>query len=319
MHLTSPCRRGEAGVRVLPRASRGNPTGILLLLSLFLFAARAPGAEPLHVGVVGAAGLPVADTGVQTYLQTGYPANRSGSVNAADFWWSQSPCPAAVKIKFFRPSGSGRYVYLDQRGPFDVATAPQSVRLEPPVRLRTGDLIAITKLTDCGSPVTAGQAAPGGVNPPPLPPYYRIAGDVVTDIVPAGPVPSDGPAVWVSAQDTGLTLSNGRFLVYVVATNPRTAGTTSGYPVALGDRAGYFSLPDFTEDPSFPEIVVKMVDATGSPSLGGGFWFFHAPLTDVDYEITVLDRARFRTWTYTSSKGGPEQLCGGVDTGIPGP
>ena len=63
-----------------------------------------------------------------------------------------------------------------------------------------------------------------------------------------------------------------------------------------------------------------VIAATGSPALGGDFWFFHAPLTDLQYTITVTD-SRFRTVrTYTSTSGSPGQLCGGVDTSaFPGP
>ncbi|MEO8430123.1 MAG: hypothetical protein ABI592_01350 [Acidobacteriota bacterium] len=289
-----------------------------VLLCVILLGGGLAAGDQFYVGVVGSGGLPIPDPGVQTYLQTGYPANHDGAVNEAGFWWSESPCPGAVKLKFFRPSG-GRYIFLGQRGPFDVTVGQETVSLDPPMRLRKGDLIALTKLTECGSPVTAGQAAPAGVTPPPLPPYFRVDGDVVTDIVPSIPVPVTGPAVYVHAEDRGLALLHGRFVVFLSATNPRTNGTTSGYAVPLGDRAGYFSLPDFTEDPSFPEIVVKMVDATGSPSLGGGFWFFHAPLTDVDYLISVVDTQHSAVRTYTSSSGTPGLLCGGVDTGIPGP
>ena len=66
--------------------------------------------------------------------------------------------------------------------------------------------------------------------------------------------------------------------------------------------------------------MIKMVDATGSPALGGDFWFFHAPLTDVQYTITVTDSRFLTVRTYTNTSGSPGQLCGGVDTSaFPGP
>ena len=90
--------------------------------------------------------------------------------------------------------------------------------------------------------------------------------------------------------------------------------------MARGDIAGYFSLPDFTGDPRFPEVTVKMVDATRSPALGGDFWFFHAPLTDVQYTLTVKDQHTGAVKTYSNSSASPSQLCGGVDTSaFPGP
>jgi hypothetical protein len=102
--------------------------------------------------------------------------------------------------------------------------------------------------------------------------------------------------------------------------NPRNGAVTFGVPNPLGDSAGYFSLPDFTGDPTFPEIMVKMVDATGSPALGGDFWFFHSPLTDVQYTLTVTDQATLAVRTYTNTSGSPGQLCGAADTSaFPGP
>jgi len=88
----------------------------------------------------------------------------------------------------------------------------------------------------------------------------------------------------------------------------------AGVPNPLGSSAGFFSLPDFTGDPTFPEVTVKMVDATGSPALGGDFWFFHAPLTDVQYTLTVEDRTTGAVKTYSNGSSSSGQLCGGVDT-----
>ncbi len=68
---------------------------------------------------------------------------------------------------------------------------------------------------------------------------------------------------------------NGRFSSTLQATNPRNGADTAGVPIPGNDRFGSFSLPGFTGDPAFPEIIVKMADATGlPPPFGGGFWFF---------------------------------------------
>lgn len=270
--------------------------------------------QTLFLGTAGGGGLPVPVTGVETFLQTGYAAGRDGSVNVAGFYWSKTPCPGAVKIKFFRPL-NGQFLFVDQRGPFDATSTQQEVRLDPPVLVHAGDLVAITNVTTCGGPVTATQASLGlPYVPPPLPPYYAIPGDVVTDILPASPVPTSGEAVFVNAVDRGLALLGGRFQATILAVNPRTGLVVSGYPVSLGDRAGYFSFPDLTYDTTFPEVVVKMVDARASPDAGGSFWFFHSPLTDLQYTITVTDTKAFTSRTYSSSSGGPGQLCGAVDT-----
>jgi len=295
-----------------------------LFVALLWFGAQSLLAQFMFVGAGGGGGGPAPVSGVETFLQTGLAAPRDGFVNLAEFNWTQSPCPGAVKIKFFRPSNETpprEFIYLDQRGPFDVTSTYQLQRLEPSVALKRGDLIAITNMTSCGGPVIAAQPPLPEPFPPP-PPYYAVPGDVTSNIVPTTPIPTSGPAVSVAAIDLSLLLLTGRFRVTLVATNPRTGAVAIGYPTfsSQSDAAGFFSLPDFTGDPTFPEVVVKMVDATGAPALGGGFWFFHAPLTDARYTITVVDQRTGAIKTYTNNPGSPGQLCGGADTSaFPGP
>jgi hypothetical protein len=298
------------------------------VLGVLLLSVHDSRAQSLFVGATGFDTGPALVSGVQTFIQTGYGADRDGSVNLAGFSWSQAPCPAAVKIKFFRPSSDvpgGELIYLDQRGPFDVTSSQQRVRLDPPVPLRPGDLIAITRLTSCGGPMIATNSfLPGPAIP--IPPYLAVAGDVSSNVVlPAGGIPTSGPAVDVFAVDQSLFLLNGRFRITLLATNPRTGAIALGFPMLFVDyqaisTSGYFTLPDFTSNAYIPEVVVKMVDATGTPSLGGDFWIFHAPLTDVQYTMTVTDQTTGAVRTYTNTSSGPGQLCGGVDTSaFPGP
>lgn len=295
------------------------------LLFLLAFASLSAPAQTLSVGAVGelpipvTGGLPVPVTGTETFIQTGFAASRDGSVNVAGFYWLQAPCPAAVKIKFFRPSNAvpgGEFIYLDQRGPFDVKGTYQEVSLNPPVALRRGDLVAISNVTSCGRPMTVEYRL--SILPwtgPVVPPYYAVVGDVVSNIVPTTPVPTSGTAVYVFAADRDdLNLLNRRFQITMIATNPRTGATAKGVPFLLGETSGYFSLPEFTGDPTFPEVTVKMVDATAIPALRGDFWFFHAPLTDVQYTLTVRDTHRGSVKTYSNSTGSSGLLCGGVDT-----
>lgn len=304
-----------------------NPCHFGLVVALLLFGVRESCAQSLFVGATGVDSGPALVAGVQTFIQTGFGADRDGNVNLAGFSWSQAPCPAAVKIKFFRPSNDvpgGEFIYLDERGPFDVTSTQQRVRLDPPVPLRPGDLIAITRLTSCGGPMIATNnflPVPGS----PLPAYDVFAGDVTSNVaLPEGGSPS-GPAVDVFAVDQSLFLLNGRFRITLLATNPRTGAIALGFPMLFVDysassTSGYFSLPDFTSNAYIPEVVVKMVDATGASSLGGGFWIFQAPLTDVQYTMTVTDQTTGAVRTYTNNPGGPGQLCGGVDTSaFPGP
>ncbi len=199
----------------------------IVLSGLLAFTSSFSMGQTLFLGTAGGRGGPVSVTGVETFLQTGYAAGRDGSVNVAGFDWSHAPCPGAVKIKFFRPL-SGQFLFVDQRGPFDVTDTRQEVRLDPPVLVHAGDLVAITNVTSCGGPVTAAQVSLGLPGISPLPPYYAIPGDVVTNILPASPVPTSGEAVFIYAVDRGLALLSGRFQVTIFAINSRTGGARVG-------------------------------------------------------------------------------------------
>lgn len=62
------------------------------------------------------------------------------------------------------------------------------------------------------------------------------------------------------------------------------------------------------------EEIERSPSGCGVPSLGGTFWFFHAPLTDVDYVLTVTDQLKHVTRTYASSRSASGELCGAADT-----
>jgi hypothetical protein len=129
----------------------------------------------------------------------------------------------------------------------------------------------------------------------------------------AAAVPAAAQQISRARSDGDLLLLNGRFEVNLAATDPRTGLTTTGTAHALSDGSGYFSLPDFTNSPTFPEITLKMVDATAAaPPFGGAFWFFYSSLTDVDYTLTVTDRQSGLVRTYGNSGSTP--FCGGADT-----
>jgi hypothetical protein len=185
----------------------------------------------------------------------------------------------------------------------------QTVSLTPAVSLHPGDVIAITNMTGCGGPTYVANL------PSPLPPNgltsMTVPGDASGDIFEVPP----GPPIFLAAFGTThvLSLLGGRFQVTMIATDPRTGATAIGAPNEISDRSGYFSLPDFTGDSSLPEVTVKMVDATQSPALGGSFWVFYAPLTDVSYTLTITDTLTTATRTY-SNVAGADQICGGVDT-----
>lgn len=75
-------------------------------------------------------------------------------------------------------------------------------------------------------------------------------------------------------------------------------------PLAGTDRTGLFW---FFEQANI-ELVVKMIDGT---PLNGKLWFFYGALSDVEYEIEVLDTVSGAIRTYRNPAG---NLCGQGDT-----
>ena len=256
---------------------------------------------------VGALGKPVSYfTGVrvQTIVDTSFSANRDGSLISAVFQWSNAPCPAAAKIKVFRSDGNFAH-FVDERGPFDVDSRTVRVFFEPALPIRKGDWIGVTNVTTCGG--VALRYGPG----------IGRDGDSHDEInlhPPLGTFPPPTAPILRATDSQGLLLLGDRFNVSMVATDPRTGSAAEGLANRLGESAGYFSLPEFTGDPTLPEVTVKMADATGSAALGGTFWFFHSALTDVAYTLTVRDHLTGRTRAYSNGAGATGQLCGEADT-----
>jgi photosystem II stability/assembly factor-like uncharacterized protein len=128
-----------------------------------------------------------------------------------------------------------------------------------------------------------------------------------------GAASSNEPGARLAASSGAeLALLNGRFRAFLRATDPRTGRIGEGAALSRADGFGYFSLPAFTGDPSFPEVFVKMTDATGLA--GGGFWVFHTGLTDVGYTLTVTDTATGAVKTYRREAPTGPGLCGQADT-----
>jgi PKD repeat protein len=132
--------------------------------------------------------------------------------------------------------------------------------------------------------------------------------------------PSAGaePAVWsgvapVQAQeekDTLTLLSAHPFNIALTATDPRTGATGQGQVIAQNDVFGIFSLPGITGNAGNPEVIVKMVDASG---IGQNYWVFYAALTDLNYTLAVEEAATGNTKTYGDAKIGTT-VCGKFDT-----
>jgi PKD repeat protein len=116
--------------------------------------------------------------------------------------------------------------------------------------------------------------------------------------------------VEVTESETLRILSAHPFEVTVSATDPRTGKTGLGQVLLQTDIYGLFSIPDITGNAGNPEIIVKMVDASG---IGQNYWVFYGALTDLSYTLSVTEVATGITKTYHDAHVG-STVCGEFDT-----
>ena len=107
-----------------------------------------------------------------------------------------------------------------------------------------------------------------------------------------------------------LCFFGSRFRVDLTPIDPFTKAAFAARAVPETDRSGYFSFPALTGDPTLPEVVIKMVDATSLP--GGGFWVFYGGMTSAVYTVTITDTTTGRAREYSG-----DSMCGGADAGFP--
>jgi photosystem II stability/assembly factor-like uncharacterized protein len=125
--------------------------------------------------------------------------------------------------------------------------------------------------------------------------------------------PASGPGSRLaSGSGPELALLDGRFRATIRAADARTGRVAEGAAIPRAEGFGYFSLPDLTGDPSFPEVFVKMTRAT--VSTGGYFGVFHTGLTDLEYTLTLTDTATGAIRTYPGGATDGTRLCGTGDT-----
>jgi hypothetical protein len=99
------------------------------------------------------------------------------------------------------------------------------------------------------------------------------------------------------------------FSVTLAARDPRTGNTGPGVALQQSDVFGYFSIPALTQNPSNPEVFVKVLDATALP--GQGYWIFYGFLTDLIFDLTVTEDGTGRSRTFHKDAG---QQLNGFDT-----
>lgn len=123
----------------------------------------------------------------------------------------------------------------------------------------------------------------------------KPAWDAARDFIAAqGGAPGDGGE---------LALLGGRFAVRARWRTPDGA-TGVGHAQALTDQSGTF----WFFGPDNLELIVKALDGRG---VNGSFWIYSGALSDVEYWVTVTDRATGRVREYYNPQG---RLCGVPDS-----
>jgi hypothetical protein len=283
---------------------RQHPLLVFVIFALSTLAGnRIASAQGFSVGSLDTPSVPYGASGIYTLIND-RRATQDGYVRAVTLLWSEAPCAGAVKIKQFRKIPGG-YQFIAQRGPFDITGHSTTFATNPALNFVAGDMLAVTVLTACGSPMIHAPA-PGGA-------VYPFGGDLTSDVFPPNNPPQPTASLNIIGYDqtSALSLLGNRFTLSLTLVDPRTGRTVLGTPVRETDRSGYFSAPGFTGDDTLPEIVVKMADATALPSpFGGSFWVIYSSLTDTSYTLSVTDTLHGTKKEYRGST----PFCGGADT-----
>jgi PKD repeat protein len=153
----------------------------------------------------------------------------------------------------------------------------------------------------------------GGVSNSPNPVHsYAAPGEYPVTLTVNGPSGSatSSQILSVTGSDTLRLMSSHAFDITLTAKDPRTGTTGVGQVVSQNDIYGIFSIPAITGNAGNPEVIVKMVDATG---IGQSYWVFYGALTDLNYTLSVKEVATGTTKTYNDARVG-STVCGKFDT-----
>lgn len=130
-------------------------------------------AQTLTIGNDVVPGPPaVGGAAVHTVIDLAGPANATGNVTSVKYHWTAAGCANAVKIKFFHRAGQN-FTMTAERGPF-TSSLVETITLDPPVPVQQGDLIGLTRLTSCGTPLSSEETSDG---------FLDFSGDVTGTVV----------------------------------------------------------------------------------------------------------------------------------------
>jgi hypothetical protein len=253
-------------------------TTITLSLALSFLASLASG-QTLTIGTNYTTSPNSSDSNAgptRTDIDLTNPATATGSVTTVKFYWSQAGCSNAVKIKFFRRSGSS-LTLTAERGPLTPSFNDSTVTLSPAVPVLQGDLIGIARVAACGNPATFFGTPSAG--------YLQYASDVTGTVDFAAGVFSSSqlllygfgvatesvarviPAVASTAGSFGSNFKTAVQLFNPAATGPNLTGNLVFHPAGASGSPGDPLLP-YSLAPGALLYISDVVAAVGRSGLG---------------------------------------------------
>ncbi|HET7451700.1 MAG TPA: hypothetical protein VFL12_03090 [Thermoanaerobaculia bacterium] len=211
----------------------------ILVSSAALLLASAAVGQPVRIGTLSNAGASDL-TGPVTQVDLTHPATADGVLTTATVYWQEGagPCTQAMKIKVFRLVDDDDLEFVDERGPFDVATGLVTVALSPPLAVAKGDLIGVSEIREdlCGGALLGSEAS--GFH------SVSVEGDVTAPFSLCDPHAS----LW---EESVLVQASGEAEVY--------AGTVPGAGSAHGASGGDFKTAVQLYNPGNSEIRGRLV------------------------------------------------------------
>lgn len=184
---------------------------------------------------------------VRTDVDLASPANATGNLTSATFYWSSTGCSNAVKVKVYRRVGD-TFSEVAERGPFTPSSNTFTTALSPAIAVQQGDLIALSRVANCGNP---GAMVPGWQNN-----YLQIAGEPITfTLTQAAKINAT-----LEVKATGTATEYVAGVIPAVASNSGTAGTYFKTTVQI------LAHPPVGSTPTTGRLVFHRIGVAGSPS-----------------------------------------------------
>ena len=235
-----------------------------LLLSSAAFGQVTVGVLPTNVNANDVnLGTPQTDVSLEN------PVTGSGTIDSVTFAWSAT-CGGAVKIKFFRRSGSA-LTMTAERGPFDAFAGVRgtTVPLSPPVSVQPGDLIAVARVQSCGNAMVESGTGTQG--------YVALAGDATSGTISAGntfhdklalmgtgSVPGNSVAGYIPVVGSTAGSFGSNFKTAVQIFNPSSTAISTGRLIFhKANASGSINDPSLTFNLG-PGGIMAVPDAVGA-------------------------------------------------------